>query len=87
MLNTKKPTRYLGCQHRLNLMVSCAKSFMGKTFERVDCLHVQIIWAKCSKYKESVSLKNTDHLATSVAHIDTKKIQVMLNVSDERFRS
>ena len=42
-------------RHCLNLMVSCVRPCIGTTLEGVDCLQVQIVWARCSKCKESVT--------------------------------
>ena len=60
---------------------------MGTAFEKVDCLQAQIIRAKSSKCKESVSLKNTNHKETYVVYMDTNMIKVICNFCDRAFGS
>ena len=60
------------------MTASCVRSCIA-TFERYDCLQSKIIMAKFNKYRESVSLENTNHLETYVVQADANNIKVIRN--------
>ena len=78
MVSTKQPIVYLGYKHYLNVMVSCARSCMGRLFGGVDCLQAQIIRVKCNKRKESMSLENTKLVETYTHRHKQDTIYVLL---------
>lgn len=63
------------------MMVSCVRSCVGTASEEFDCLQVKKIREECNKCRESMSLKNTDHVKTYVVHIDANMIQLHLDAS------
>ena len=65
------------------MIVSCVSTGMDTVSEKEDCLQSKIVRAKCNKYKESVSLKNTNHVQTYVVHIGPNNIKVICNFVPE----
>ena len=75
MVNIKQPAMYLG------------RFSMDTAFERVHYLQVEIIRAKCNKWKEFVSLQSTNLAETYVVHIDVSKLRVTCSFCGGVFKS
>ena len=50
------------------MMVSCVSSYMSTSFEGVDYLQEQKIWAKSINCKKFMPLERTKHVETYGAH-------------------